>query len=128
MMEQGWKRYGIAIAVASMLAGAAHAEPGSSAYVRGGIVGPVFVDAAYQAPSGCWYIAGAGRGAPAGVSPGTDVAVTVRFASKGTACGPGRVLHIVTRVSANIGSIVRVYFVAPDGRIVKTERVSVSTG
>ncbi|MGE0231023.1 MAG: hypothetical protein AB7O39_04185 [Flavobacteriaceae bacterium] len=115
------------ILVPALLAatGALAQGPGSSAYVdeRSAFL---TVDANYRAPVDCWR-ASLSRGAPAGAAFGNDIPVTVVMSEAGP-CNPvPKVARAVGTIGAfpPLGAVVRIFFIDPRGRIVKTERVAV---
>ena len=111
---------------AMLLAAAAFADgPGSVAYVdeRSAFL---TVDANDRAPVDCWR-ASLSRGAPAGAAFGNDIPVTVVMSEAGPCNAVPKVARAVGTIGAfpALGAVVRIFFIDPRGRIVKTERVAV---
>lgn len=118
------------LAAAAMLAATPSAVladgPGSGAWIDERM-GFTYLDANYRAPVDCWKAA-IRKGAPAGAQTGGDIPVTVMMTEAGP-CRPGpKIARAVGMIGVYpMGEIVRIFFVDPRGRIVKTERVSIDS-
>lgn len=122
-----------ALSILMLLAGAAAAQaqgPGSSARLQERFGMSILVDASYVAPDGCQAILSFGRGAPAGAAiDDWTIPVTVEIGPDPRGCSGQRVLRQVFGIGGgSIQHLVEIFFVAPDGRILKTEKVAVQTG
>lgn len=117
-----------------LLAGATVAAqaqgPGSSARMQERLGMGVLVDTSYVAPDGCQAMLSFGRGAPPGaVLDDWTIPVTVVIGPDPLGCSGERVLRRVFGIGGgSIQHLVEIFFVAPDGRILKTEKVAVQTG
>ena len=119
-------RLTLTLVPAMLAATAAFADgPGSTAYIddRSAFL---TVDANYRAPVDCWR-ASLNRGAPAGAAFGSDIPVTVTMVEAGPCHPVPKVARAVGTIGAfpPLGAVVRIFFIDPRGRIVKTERVAV---
>lgn len=88
----------------------------------------VLVDANYVAPQSCWRVASTRRGAPAGANAGGDIPVTMTMTRSGSCAPAQKLLRGGTNVGfQQMGAVVRIFFVGPDGKVVKTERVAIES-
>ncbi len=102
-------------------------DPGSIAYAEGGYIS-IRVDANMLSRGGCGRVVSSRRGAPAGVQAAYDaVPATVTIDMGANCTSEPKVVRSMFPMSGipNI-SLVQIYFVSTSGRILKTERVSIS--
>ena len=102
-------------------------DPGSVAYAEGGYIS-LRIDANMLSRSGCGQVVSSRRGAPDGVRMDYDsVAATVTIDMDANCHGGPRVVRSMFPMSGipNV-PLVHIYFVSTNGRILKSERVSIN--
>ncbi len=118
--------------IAALLASASAASaqgPGSFARYTHFSGGMVRLDANYVASDTCQAALSARRGSPSGQSVGNFVIpVTIVIGPNPRGCGNTRVVRRIMSVGASSNTqLIQIYFVNTSGRILKVERVSIST-
>jgi hypothetical protein len=90
----------------------------------------VRIDTSFVASDGCQAILGARSGAPAGVSVHNEILpVTVTVGRDPGGCSGDRVLRRVFAVGGSaIHNLVEIFFVSPDGRVLRSEKVAIAPG
>ena len=108
-------------------AGALAQEPGSYARFTNNNRGLIFVDLSYVAADNCQAILDIRRSAPGGRPVDfRAVPLTVTIGPDPAGCSDSRVVRTTTHVNGGMEpNLVDIYFVRPDGRILKHEKVSV---
>jgi len=103
--------------------------PGSFARFTHFSGGMVRLDANYVASDTCQAALSARRGAPPGQSVGNFVIpVTIVIGPNPKGCGNSRVVRRIVSVGATATTqLIQIFFVNTSGRILKVERVSIST-
>ncbi len=88
------------------------------------------VDAAMVASDGCQTILAVGGGSPVPLPPSAFVRpVTVVVGPDPAGCSGNRVVRRVFSVGGTtFHDLVEIFFVSPDGRILKTEKVAIANG
>ena len=112
------------------LTGTAMAQgPGSFARWANFNGGMVRLDANYVASNTCQAALSARRGSPSGQAVGNFVIpVTIVIGPDPKGCGDTPVVRRIVSVGATaITELIQIYFVNTSGRILKVERVSIST-
>ncbi|MCT8973226.1 hypothetical protein [Microbaculum marinisediminis] len=118
------------LAVVLALPGTAFAEgPGSFARYKGYYGGAIRLEANYVARDTCQAAIDARRGAPPGqaVAPLT-IPVTIVIGPNPRGCGQSRLVQRVMTVGGPTSTeLIQIFFVNPTGRILKIEKISIST-
>jgi|FEC22Drversion2_1045045.scaffolds.fasta_scaffold00041_45 hypothetical protein len=120
----------VILVLAAVLAAPASAEgPGSFARLYGPYGGPIRLDANFHASDTCQAALEAHQAAPAGQRvPPFVVPVTIVIGPNPLGCTDTRIVRrIVTVGGAGVDQMIRIFFVNPSGRILKTENVAVQS-